>query len=57
MSLDISSYDETTYRKIIDILLKFDLSYDNFFKSNYKIKDEDKPKYNRASQALPLLRA
>ena len=53
MSLDISSYDETTYRKIIDILLKFDLSYDNFFKSNYKIKDEDKPEYKlRIAQSI-----
>ena len=53
MSLDISSYDEATYRKIIDILLKFDLSYDNFFKSNYKIKDEDKPEYKlRIAQSI-----
>lgn len=45
MNLDISSYDEATYKKIIDLLLKFDLSYDNFFKYYQKIKDEDKPEY------------
>ena len=31
MGLDISSYDEATYKKIIDILFNFNLSYDNFF--------------------------
>ena len=45
MNLDISSYDEATYKKIIDILIKFNLSYDNFFKNNINIKDEDKPEY------------
>ena len=45
MNLDISSYDKATYRKIIDILLKFNLSYDNFFKNNINIKDEDRPEY------------
>ena len=45
MCLDISSYDEATYRKIIDILFHFNLSYDNFFKYYKNIKDEDKPEY------------
>ena len=31
INLYISSYDEATYKKIIDILSKFDLTYDNFF--------------------------
>ena len=44
MNLDISSYVEES-TNIIDILLKFDLSYDNFFKSNQKIKDEDRTDY------------
>ena len=53
MSLDITSYDENTYIKIIDVLLKFDLSYDNFFKYYHKIKDEDKPDYKlRIAQSI-----
>ena len=53
MSLDITSYDESTYIKIIDILLKFDLSYDNFFKYYQKIKDEDRPEYKlRIAQSI-----
>ena len=53
MNLDVSSYDEATYRKIIDILLKFDLSYDNFFKYYQKIKDEDRPEYKlRIAQSI-----
>ena len=53
MSLDITSYDESTYKKIIDILLKFDLSYDNFFKYYQKIKDEDRPEYKlRIAQSI-----
>ena len=53
MSLDITSYDESTYKKIIDILLKFDLSYDNFFKYYQKIKDEDRPDYKlRIAQSI-----
>ena len=53
MSLDITSYDENTYKKIIDILLKFDLSYDNFFKYYQKIKDEDRPDYKlRIAQSI-----
>ena len=45
MCLDISSYDEATYRKIIDVLFHFNLSYDNFFKYYQNIKEEDKPEY------------
>ena len=45
MVLDISSYDEATYKKIINILFHFNLSYDNFFKYYKNIKDEDKPEY------------
>ena len=45
MCLDISSYDEAIYRKIIDVLFHFNLSYDNFFKYYQNIKDEDKPEY------------
>jgi hypothetical protein len=53
MSLDITSYDESTYKKIIDILLKFDISYDNFFKYYQKIKDEDRPEYKlRIAQSI-----
>ena len=53
MSLEITSYDESTYKKIIDTLLKFDLSYDNFFKYYQKIKDEDRPEYKlRIAQSI-----
>ncbi len=53
MSLDITSYDESTYKKIIDILLKFEISYDNFFKYYQKIKDEDRPEYKlRIAQSI-----
>ena len=45
MKLRISAYDSSTYKKIIDILLKFDLNYDNFFKSNKNIQIEEKPEY------------
>ena len=45
MCLDISSYDEATYRKIIDVLFHFNLSYDNFVKYYQNIKEEDKPEY------------
>ena len=45
MCLDITSYDEATYKKIIDVLFHFNLSYDNFFKYYKNIKDEDKPEY------------
>ena len=45
MNLDLSSYDTDTYKKIIDVLLTFNISYDNFFKYYKEIKDEDKPEY------------
>ena len=45
MNLDLSSYDTDTYIKIIDVLLTFNISYDNFFKYYKEIKDEDKPEY------------
>jgi len=45
MNLDLSSYDTDTYKKIIDVLLTFNISYDNFFKYYNEIKDEDKPEY------------
>ena len=45
MELSISGYDTATYKKIIDTLLKFDLSYDNFFKSYKNINFEEKPEY------------
>jgi hypothetical protein len=41
----VTFYDEQTYKKMIKILLEFDLSYDNFFSYNNKIKDEEKPAY------------
>ena len=45
MTLDINAYDGETYIKIIDTLLSFNISYDNFFKYYKNIKDEDKPEY------------
>ena len=45
LSIGISAYDANTYKKIINILLKFDLSYNNFFQSNQNIEYEDKPEY------------
>jgi len=44
-NLKISAYDTPTYEKIINILLKFDLSYDNFFQATENIKFEDIPEY------------
>ena len=41
----VTFYDEQTYKKMFKILLEFDLSYDNFFSYNNKIKDEEKPAY------------
>ena len=55
LNFNITSYDQDTYKKIIDILLKFDLSYDNFFKIHQKIKDEDKPDY-KLSIAQSIIR-
>ena len=36
----VSFYDEDTYKKMFQILLDFDISYQNFFSYNNKIKDE-----------------
>ena len=49
-----SIYDEVTYKKIFDILLKFNLSYENFFKYKHgTIKEEDRPEYKLAiSQSI-----
>ena len=41
----VSFYDENTYKKMFQILLDFDISYQNFFSYNSKIKDEEKPAY------------
>ena len=41
----VTFYDEQTYRKMFVTLLEFDLSYDNFFNYNNKIKNEEKPAY------------
>jgi hypothetical protein len=41
----VSFYDEDTYKKMFQILLDFDISYQNFFSYNNKIKDEEKPAY------------
>ena len=41
----VSFYDENTYKKMFKILLDFDISYQNFFSYNSKIKDEEKPAY------------
>jgi hypothetical protein len=41
----VSFYDESTYKKMFQILLDFDISYTNFFSYNNKIKDEEKPAY------------
>lgn len=45
MNLNIGSYDKETYKKIIDLLFEFDLSYDNFFQLYKDIKYEDRPEY------------
>ena len=41
----VTFYDEQTYKKMFKTLLEFDLSYDNFFTYNNKIKNEEKPAY------------
>ena len=41
----VTFYDEQTYQKMFEILLNFDLSYNNFFAYNNKIKHEEKPAY------------
>ena len=41
-----SIYDDNTYKKMFDILLKFELSYENFFKYKHGgVKEEDRPEY------------
>ena len=45
MNLDASSYEADTNKKIIEVFLPFNISYDNFFKYYDKIEDEDKPEY------------
>ena len=45
MNIGISAYDSATYKNIYDILLKFDLSYDNFFQYKKNIQYDDKPEY------------
>ena len=51
----VTFYDDTTYKKMFQILLKFDISYNNFFSNNNKIKDDDKPAY-KLSVAQSLIR-
>ena len=41
----VTFYDEQTYKKMFNILADFDISYQNFFTYNNKIKDEEKPAY------------
>lgn len=41
----VTFYDDTTYKKMFQTLLKFDISYTNFFSNNDKIQDDDKPSY------------
>ena len=41
----VTFYDDSTYKKMFQTLLKFDISYINFFSNNNKIKDEEKPSY------------
>ena len=49
----VTFYDDVTYKKMFETLLKFDISYTNFFSNNNKIKDEDKPSYKLCvSQSL-----
>ena len=41
----VTFYDDSTYKKMFQTLLKFDISYINFFSNNNKIKDEERPSY------------
>ena len=41
----VTFYDDLTYKKMFQKLLKFDISYANFFTNNNKIKDDEKPSY------------
>ena len=45
MNLSISGYDNETYSKIIEILSKFDLNYNNFRQINKDIEFEDLNEY------------
>ena len=45
MNIDISAYDNESYKKIIDTLLKFDLNYDNFYQVKKDIQFEDINEY------------
>ena len=36
----VTFYDDSTYKKMFQTLLKFDISYTHFFSNNNKIKDE-----------------
>ena len=42
---DLSNYDQAAYKKMINILLTFNISYDNFFQIHHNIKDEERPEY------------
>ena len=41
----VTFYEDSTYQKMFQTLLKFDISYNNFFSNNNKIKDDEKPSY------------
>jgi hypothetical protein len=41
----VTFYDDSTYKKMFQTLLEFDISYNNFFSNNNKIKDDEKPSY------------
>ena len=41
----VTFYDDSTYKKMFQTLLQFDISYSNFFANNNKIKDDEKPSY------------
>ena len=41
----VTFYDDSTYKKMFQTLLKFDISYTHFFSNNNKIKDEERPSY------------
>ena len=41
----VTFYDDSTYKKMFQTLLRFDISYNNFFSNNDKISDEEKPSY------------
>ena len=41
----VTFYDDSTYKKMFQTLLRFDISYNNFFSNNDKISDDEKPSY------------